>query len=215
MVKRDLSALREEYTRASLDEKSAAPNPLEQFNQWFEQALESFLPEPNAMTLATVDQHGVPSARVVLLKELDQKGFVFYTNYLSNKAKDLAQNPHAALVFLWLELQRQVRVVGVVEKLSPRESDAYFNSRPWESRIGAIASPQSQPIPDRRFLEKKFKEAESRFKGQTAIKRPDHWGGYRLTPEKIEFWQGRRSRLHDRLLYYASGKSWKMHRLAP
>ncbi len=214
MVKRDLSALREEYTRASLDEKSAGSNPLEQFNYWFEQALEVGLPEPNAMTLATVDQKGRPSARVVLLKELDPKGFVFYTNYSSRKGKDLDQNPHGALVFLWLELQRQVRVEGRVEKLEPAISDAYFNSRPRASRIAAVASPQSHPIPDRKFLEEKFREAEKQF-GDQAVKRPEHWGGYRLIPENIEFWQGRQNRLHDRLLYSISDGHWKIQRLAP
>ncbi len=214
MHKRDFSRLRKEYAEAGFDETMAGHDPFLLFSQWFDQALQSELPEPNAMTLATSDHQGKPSARVVLLKELDNSGFVFYTNYQSRKAQELDMNPHAALVFLWLELQRQVRVEGYVERVGPAESDAYFALRPRDSQIGALASPQSQPVPSARFLEEKFLELKSRFENQT-IPRPQHWGGYRLIPMRWEFWQGRMNRLHDRIAYVRQDDKWQLVRLAP
>jgi pyridoxamine 5'-phosphate oxidase len=214
MHKRDFSRLRKEYAEAGFDETMAGHDPFLLFSQWFDQALESELPEPNAMTLATSDHQGKPSARVVLLKELDNNGFVFYTNYQSRKAQELDMNPHAALVFLWLEIQRQVRVEGYVERVSPAESDAYFALRPRDSQLGALASPQSQPVPSARFLEEKFLELKSRFEN-LAIPRPPHWGGYRLIPTRWEFWQGRMNRLHDRIAYVRQDDKWQVVRLAP
>jgi pyridoxamine 5'-phosphate oxidase len=214
MHKRDLSHLRKEYAEAGFDETMAGHDPFLLFSQWFDQALESELPEPNAMTLATSDHQGKPSARIVLLKELDNNGFVFYTNYQSRKAQELDMNPNAALVFLWLEIQRQVRVEGYVERVSPAESDAYFALRPRDSQLGALASPQSQPVPSARFLEEKFLELKSRFEN-LAIPRPPHWGGYRLIPTRWEFWQGRMNRLHDRIAYVRQDDKWQVVRLAP
>lgn len=214
MVKKDLSTLRQEYAAASLDESSVLRDPMGQFAAWFDQAMDAGVTEPNAMTLATADGSGRPSARVLLLKELDGKGFVFYTNYQSHKGRDLDVNPRASMVFLWLELQRQVRIEGRVEKISPEESDAYFSSRPRESQLGAIVSPQSSVVPDREFLEKRFREAEESLRGQTPA-RPEHWGGYRLLPDTVEFWQGRIGRLHDRLLFTRVETGWKLERLAP
>lgn len=214
MVRKNLSHLRQEYAAATFDETVALPHPFSQFGQWFDQALEAGLVEPNAMTLATVDSEGKPRARVVLLKALDETGFVFYTNYQSDKARQLEVNPNASLVFLWLELQRQVRVEGWVEKVSEEESDEYFAVRPKSSQVGAWASPQSQEIPGRDFLEQKFRETEKRFEcGE--VPRPPFWGGFRLIPERMEFWQGRQSRLHDRLVYERSGSQWATKRLAP
>jgi pyridoxamine 5'-phosphate oxidase len=214
MHKRDFSRLRKEYAEAGFDETMAGHDPFLLFSQWFDQALESELPEPNAMTLATSDHQGKPSARIVLLKELDNNGFVFYTNYQSRKAQELDMNPHAALVFLWLEIQRQVRVEGYVERVSPAESDTYFALRPRDSQLGALASPQSQPVPSARFLEEKFLELKSRFEN-LAIPRPPHWGGYRLIPTRWEFWQGRMNRLHDRIAYVRQDDKWQVVRLAP
>jgi pyridoxamine 5'-phosphate oxidase len=213
-IKKDLTGLRQEYAAASLYEHTAHSNPLLQFTSWFDQAIMAELPEPNAMTLASVDSKGKPHARVVLLKELDERGFVFYTNYKSNKGEELKNNPYAALVFLWLELQRQVRIEGLVEKVSEQDSNTYFASRPVSSQLGAIASPQSKVIPSRDYLEKQFEIIKQDLSGKE-IKRPDHWGGYRLIPDRIEFWQGRENRLHDRLLYVADKDGWKISRLAP
>jgi pyridoxamine 5'-phosphate oxidase len=183
------------------------------FQSWFEQAQTAQIKEPNAMTLATVDAYGRPSARIVLLKGLDQRGFVFFTNYDSRKGQDMHTNPNAALVFFWVELERQVRVEGSIQKISPEDSDTYFHSRPVSSRIGAWASPQSQVISSRAVLE----ENERRFKETYGEQpnRPPHWGGYRLNAEVVEFWQGRTSRLHDRLRYRRSGSEWSVERLAP
>ncbi len=214
MVRKDLSDLRQEYSAAHLLEHTAHNNPFVQFGNWLEQAIHAELPEPNAMTLASVDQHDKPHARVVLLKELDEKGFVFYTNYHSDKGKQLESNRNAALVFLWLELQRQVRVEGIVEKVGNQLSDNYFSSRPRSSQLGAIASPQSSIIASREYLEKEYARIEKEYSGK-AIKRPDNWGGYRLMPDRIEFWQGRQNRLHDRLLYVADNDDWTIHRMAP
>lgn len=213
-MKKNLASLRQDYAAATFDESHAHPHPFVQFGLWFDQALHSHVPEPNAMTLATADANGKPHARVVLLKALDEGGFVFFTNYQSDKARELAQNPFAGLVFMWLELQRQVRVEGRVEKVSEAESDAYFLSRPRPSQIGALVSPQSQTIPNRQFLEDKYMQLEKEYAGKP-VERPANWGGYRLFPERFEFWQGRQSRLHDRLVYELKGQNWKIIRLAP
>lgn len=211
----DLQRLREDYTRSELTEDNVAADPIRQFETWFEQATEARLPEPNAMVLATVNAAGRPAARVVLLKEVEDGAFVFYTNYHSDKGRELQQNPVAALVFNWLELQRQVRIEGRVEKLDPAQSTAYFQSRPKGSQIGAWASPQSRVIPDREVLEQKAEELQSAYAGQDKLPRPEHWGGFRLIPDRIEFWQGRSSRLHDRLNFRREGTAWKIERLAP
>lgn len=203
--------MRNEYRRASLDEADAAADPLTQFQRWFDDAVRAELPTTNAMTLATVAADGTPGARIVLLKGADQNGFVFYTNYQSRKGRELAVNPRAALVFHWIELEREVRIEGTVEKTNAAESDAYFSSRPLGSRHAAIASPQSTVVANRAALETRFAEIE---KNPEPV-RPAHWGGYRLTPAAVEFWQGRPNRLHDRLLYTRAGKRWNISRLAP
>jgi pyridoxamine 5'-phosphate oxidase len=200
---------------ATLDERSVDPNPITLFRSWFEEAIASGSKLPDAMTLATATKDGKPSARMVLLKQVDDAGFVFYTNYESNKAKELAENPRASLVFYWSQLDRQVRVEGSVGKVSTDESDKYFSSRPRDSQIGALASPQSEVIKSRKVLEQRYADFEEMYRLRT-IQRPAHWGGYRLNPERIEFWQSRASRLHDRILYelQADG-SWTIKRLAP
>jgi pyridoxamine 5'-phosphate oxidase len=208
-----IAQLRKNYTFGQLSETEVSPNPLDLFQVWFDQAVKAECPEPNSMTLATADLAGNPSARIVLLKGADSAGFTFFTNYESQKGKELATRPHAALLFHWHELERQVRIKGVVERVSPAESNEYFHSRPAASRIGAWASPQSSEIPNREFLE----EAEKRFAADFGDKppRPEHWGGYRLKPTEIEFWQGRPSRLHDRIHYQLDGAQWRITRLAP
>jgi len=213
-MKKDLTGLRQDYAAATFDESLAHPDPFIQFGHWFDQALDSQVPEPNAMALSTVDSLGKPRSRVVLLKGLDEGGFVFFTNYQSQKGRELDANPFASLVFLWLELQRQVRVEGRVKKISVAESNAYFSSRPRESQLGALASAQSKVIPNRQYLEDRFLFLEKEYEGKE-IYRPESWGGYRLIPEQIEFWQGRQSRLHDRLLYQKSDQNWVIKRLAP
>lgn len=205
--------MRNEYMRASLDEADAAADPFTQFQRWFDEALRAELPTPNAMTLATVAADGAPGARIVLLKGADPQGFVFYTNYRSRKGRELAANPRAVLVFHWIELEREVRIEGAVEKTSAAESDAYFSSRPLGSRHAAIASPQSAVVASRAELETRFAEVANNQGDQPA--RPAHWGGYRLNPLAVEFWQGRRNRLHDRLLYTRAGGRWNISRLAP
>ncbi|QWE11848.1 pyridoxamine 5'-phosphate oxidase [Polynucleobacter sp. AP-Titi-500A-B4] len=208
-----IAQLRKNYTFGQLSETEVPHQPLPLFQLWFDQAVKAECPEPNSMTLATADKAGNPSARIVLLKGADENGFTFFTNYESQKGKDLAIRPQAALLFHWHELERQVRIQGTVERVSPEESDQYFHSRPPASRIGAWASPQSAAIPNREFLE----EAEKRFTSEfgDAPPRPEHWGGYRLRPTEIEFWQGRPSRLHDRIHYKLNGSHWKINRLAP
>jgi len=208
-----IAQLRKNYTFGQLSETDVPGNPLPLFKLWFDQAVRAECPEPNSMTLATADKDGNPSARIVLLKGADQDGFTFFTNYESQKGKDLAVRPQAALLFHWHELERQVRIQGLVERVSVAESDEYFHSRPSASRIGAWASPQSSAIPNREFLE----EAEKRFKAEfgDAPPRPQHWGGYRLRPTEMEFWQGRPSRLHDRIHYKLDESTWRVNRLAP
>jgi pyridoxamine 5'-phosphate oxidase len=206
--------LRKEYTRAGLAESDANPDPIAQFRRWFDDALAAGLREPNAMTLATATPDGRPSARVVLLKGFDERGFVFYTNYEGRKGEELEENPYCALVFYWAELERQVRVEGRVSRVPKRESDEYFGSRPRGSRLGAWASEQSRPVGGREVLEERLRVLEAEYEARE-VPRPPFWGGYRVEPEVIEFWQGRENRLHDRLVYRRSGGGWGRERLQP
>ena len=210
-----LSELREEYTRQSLDEANVAQDPFAQFEKWFGEALDAQAREANAMNLSTVSADGQPHGRTVLLKDLENSTFVFFTNYNSKKGKELENNRKAALTFFWAELERQVRIEGVVEKVDPATSDEYFRSRPAGSQIGAWVSNQSEEIASRELLETKIKEYTAKFSGISHIPRPDHWGGYRLQPHMIEFWQGRPSRLHDRIVYVRSESGWQIKRLSP
>ena len=210
-----ISSIRKEYSQQSLLEQDIEKHPVKQFDKWWQQAIESEIDEVNAMTLATVNEAGMPTARIVLLKDYDESGFTFYTNYLSTKGKNIDHNPNVVLVFFWKELERQVRIEGVAEKVSPIISDEYYDSRPLESKIGAWASPQSQIIASRSILQNNFSKLENDFKDQP-IKRPDHWGGYKVIPNKIEFWQGRPGRLHDRIEYSKiNDNNWTTVRLAP
>ncbi len=210
-----IADLRKEYSTQSLLETDVAVNPIEQFDKWWQQAINSKIEEANAMTLATASCDGLPSARIVLLKGFNQKGFAFYTNYKSYKAIQLEENPKACLVFFWKELERQVRIIGLVKKISTEESDVYFNSRPKDSRIGAIASPQSQVIKNREWIDEQYLKFADNYKEKDP-ERPLHWGGYNVQPIIIEFWQGRPSRLHDRIQYTLEENSdWKIERLAP
>ncbi|QEZ47448.1 pyridoxamine 5'-phosphate oxidase [Cupriavidus oxalaticus] len=209
-----LADLRRTYVLGSLSETDVAPDPMSQFKRWFDEAVTAKLPEPNAMTLATVGADGQPSARIVLLKGIDDRGFTFFTNYESRKGLDLAANPRAALLFHWVQLERQVRVEGIVEKVADDESDAYFASRPLGSRVGAWASEQSREVPGRDVLEQRELEYRSKFGDNPP--RPPHWGGYRLVPTAMEFWQGRPSRLHDRIVFRVQpGGAWQIVRLSP
>ena len=210
----DIAQLRREYSLKSLNESDVNPDPIKMFDIWLNEAIESEIPEPNAMTLATSTFEGKPSARVVLLKQFDSNGFAFFTNYESRKAKNLLQNPYAALVFFWPELERQIRIEGKVSKAGPQESDKYFKLRPEKSKIGAWASPQSKVIPSRKYLEKLMLDFEEEFHGKK-INRPDNWGGYILRPSIIEFWQGRPNRLHDRIQFTLVNEKWLIERLAP
>ena len=210
-----LAALREDYTSHTLDESGTADDPIKQFSIWFEETLLAMVPEPNAMVLATVQPSGRPAARVVLLKGLSADGFEFFTNYESAKGSDMAENPFVSVVFNWLPLQRQVRIEGKIEKLSEASNDSYFSQRPYMSQLGAIASPQSRKVPNRKFLEEKFDELKEKYPEGTVVPRPVTWGGYVIAPDKIEFWQGRRSRLHDRIVYRKENNEWIKERLAP
>ena len=211
----NIAEIRRDYSHKSLSERDVDANAIRQFEKWWEEAVSSKIDEVNAMTLATASIDALPSARIVLLKEVNEKGFVFFTNYESYKAQQLAENPKACLVFFWKELERQVRITGLIEKITAKQSDDYFQSRPEASRIGAWASPQSRVIEDRDWLDEKFNELVNKMEG-TAIPRPPYWGGYIVKPVVIEFWQGRPSRLHDRIQYTLeeNGK-WKIERLAP
>ncbi|HTS43540.1 MAG TPA: pyridoxamine 5'-phosphate oxidase [Puia sp.] len=210
-----ISTIRKEYKMQFLSENEIASDAIQQFDKWWKESLESDIEEVNAMTLATSSNDGIPSARIVLLKGYDKRGFVFFTNYQSLKGQQLLENPRACLVFFWKEIERQIRITGLVEKVSVKESDDYFSSRPEGSRIGAWASPQSQVIVSRNWLEENEKEFQQKFKNKT-IPRPQHWGGYRVKPISIEFWQGRSNRLHDRINYTLLGDgSWLIERLAP
>jgi len=214
-----ITELRTEYKRETLDETSVAPDPIRQFEHWFAEAVKSQLVEPNAMTLATVGADGHPSARVVLLKEFDERGFVFFTNYLSRKGRDLAAHDAAALLFFWPDLERQVRIEGCVVRLDAGESASYFQLRPRPAQLGAWASPQSEVIAGRMALEARFAAIEQQYRdAERAVPRPPHWGGFRLAPATIEFWQGRMSRLHDRIRYRRTEEhrgAWVIDRLAP
>ena len=210
-----IAALRKEYATSQLSESELLPNPIQQFEKWWNEALTSAIEEPNAMTLATASSDGLPSARIVLLKGFDENGFIFFTNYKSFKGNQLEENPKACLVFFWKELERQVRVTGFVQKTSNKESDTYFKSRPPGSQLGAIISPQSQVIDNRDWLENNYSKLEKEA-AQHDLQRPSHWGGYCVKPVIIEFWQGRKSRLHDRIQYTLDEKAtWKIERLAP
>jgi pyridoxamine 5'-phosphate oxidase len=209
-----IADIRKDYQLKSLSEQEVDQNPFAQFSVWWNEAVQSDIVEVNAMTLSTVTSTGKPSSRIVLLKGYDEEGFVFFTNYSSDKGRQLMQNHFAALLFFWKELERQVRIEGVVSKVSEEESDAYFNSRPVGSRLGAWASPQSQKIRDREVLNNELMKFTEQF-DQENIPRPAHWGGYRVKPTRIEFWQGRSNRLHDRILYEQDNDNWQISRLAP
>lgn len=212
----NIENLRQDYRLASLDVTDIAPDPFLQFRKWFQEALDGQLLEPNAMTLATATPDGKPTLRVVLLKSFDEKGFVFFTNYESRKGQEIEANPYVALNFLWLELERQVRIEGTVSKVSEAASTEYFQSRPKGSQIGAWASPQSRVIPNREILEEKIQTLLTTYENTEVLPRPAHWGGYRVQPSLIEFWQGRSSRLHDRICFrHQADRSWQIERLAP
>jgi pyridoxamine 5'-phosphate oxidase len=214
MLNKEVADLRKDYRLASLDEREVAQHPLAQFERWWKDATTGELDEPNAMTLATSTPDGYPSARIVLLKSFDADGFVFFTNYESRKGLEMAANPNVSLLFFWRELERQVRIDGVVSKAPAAVSDEYYNSRPQGSRIGAIVSPQSRVIPHRSFLEEQVKMAAEKYVLEAPV-RPDYWGGYVVKPVRMEFWQGRSNRLHDRILYRQEEGGWKIERLAP
>ncbi len=214
-MNRDISSLRENYDRGYLLKADVDANPYAQFKEWLENALESKVLEANAMTLSTVNALYRPSSRIILLKDIDEDGFVFYTNYTSRKAEELAQNPFAALNFLWLEVQRQVRIEGEISKISHERSEAYFHSRPYGSQIGALTSSQSSNITDRSGLEERYAALYKKHEAEGKAPMPESWGGYKLEADYFEFWQGRTSRLHDRIEYVKTAEKWQINRLAP
>lgn len=213
-MQKDIASIRRDYQMSSLDEVSTAAHPIDQFTQWWQEATSSNIDEVNAFVLSTIDANNTPASRVVLLKGYSSEGFIFFTNYDSDKGKEIEANPHVAMNFFWKELERQIRITGTIKKISTKESEAYFHSRPLGSQIGAWSSPQSQIIPNREFLEKIVAEHTEKFKDGN-IPLPPHWGGYRVIPTQIEFWQGRSSRLHDRIRYSFENHHWTKVRLAP
>ncbi|HOY15551.1 MAG TPA: pyridoxamine 5'-phosphate oxidase [Saprospiraceae bacterium] len=210
-----MASLRVNYAQTSLDITDVDPNPFHQFSKWFKEATQSKVKEPNAMVLSTCGNDHFPESRTVLLKGFDENGFTFYTNYESDKGKQLAENNQCTLLFLWLDLERQVRIKGTASKVNRSESEEYFHSRPRESQIGAWTSPQSKEIPSRQYLESKYTTEVEKFADQEVISLPDFWGGYQINPIEFEFWQGRPSRLHDRITYKRTEDKWKIVRLAP
>ncbi len=214
MSELDLQKIRQDYTKNSLDEKDVDPNPSVQFQHWFQEALDSKVIEPSATTLSTVDASGKPHSRIVLLKGFDEDGATFFTNQASDKGKEIEANPNVSMCFFWPELERQIRVDGTAEKLPRSESEAYFKVRPYMSQIGALASNQSEVVDSRDYLDSKFSELKSKYP-EGEVPMPDTWGGYKVTPNYFEFWQGRRSRLHDRVIYTKEGNSWTIKRLSP
>jgi pyridoxamine 5'-phosphate oxidase len=212
---KSLADIRQDYSKASLDKKDVKLNPIDQFNHWFSEAIQSQVTEPNAMTLSTVTEDGRPSGRIVLLKGIENGKFIFFTNFQSQKGRELEKNPSCALTFFWPDLERQVRIEGVAARLNDSAAEQYFQSRPRASQIGAWSSPQSSIIENREILEARVKEMEKKFEGKEVLPKPHQWGGYEVDPFEIEFWQGRRSRLHDRMLYTKADGKWSIHRLAP
>jgi pyridoxamine 5'-phosphate oxidase len=214
-MQKNLAEIRKEYVKATLDVSTVNPDPIVQFEFWFNEALKAQIAEPNAMHLSTVNEHGRPSSRIVLLKGIENKKLFFYTNYQSKKGKELEQNPACALTFFWPDLERQIRIEGLAERVDVKTSETYFQSRPRNSQIGAWASPQSAVIKDRQLLEERALQIEQKFKGENVLPKPHQWGGFQVDPFMMEFWQGRASRLHDRIEYIKVDGGWKMHRLAP
>lgn len=212
---KEIAAIREDYVKSSLSESDVQKNPIQQFQKWFDEAMSSQVTEPTAMVVSTVSENGYPSSRVVLLKDIKAEGLSFFTNYNSRKGQEIILNPHVSALFFWPELQRQVRFEAEVEKLPKADSDEYFSIRPRGSQIGAIASPQSAIIPDRETLEKRVAEVEKEMENITEVPRPEFWGGFLLKPVRVEFWQGRGSRLHDRIVYIKDNGNWTINRLAP
>ncbi|MGX1754173.1 pyridoxamine 5'-phosphate oxidase [Sphingobacterium sp. NPDC055346] len=212
---KEIAAIREDYVKSSLSESDVQKKPIEQFQKWFDEAMSSQVTEPTAMVVSTVSENGYPSSRVVLLKDIKTEGLSFFTNYNSRKGQEIIQNPHVSALFFWPELQRQVRFEAEVEKLPKADSDEYFSIRPRGSQIGAIASPQSAIIPDRETLEKRVAEVEKEMENIKEVPRPEFWGGFLLKPVRVEFWQGRGSRLHDRIVYIKDDGNWTINRLAP
>lgn len=215
IIHKDIASIREDYSKYSLTEADVVADPITQFQLWFEQAVQAQVAEPNAMALSTISSEGFPSSRIVLLKDIKPTGFSFFTNYRSSKGVSILNNNRVSLLFFWIELQRQVRIEGLVEKLSESESDEYFASRPKGSRIGAIASPQSSVIVSRASLEERVATLSKKYEGQEDVPRPSCWGGYQVKPVRLEFWQGRSSRLHDRLVYSLEDNKWIINRIAP
>lgn len=211
----DIASLRKEYSKAALDVSSVAQDPIRQFTKWFDEAITAKVPEPNAMNLATVNENGRPASRIVLLKGVENHKFVFYTNYQSRKGKELDNNPACSLTFFWPELERQIRIEGAASRIDEKRSEKYFHSRPRGSQVGAWASPQSSVISDRSLLEERAKQIEAKYKDEEVLPKPNQWGGYEIDPLMIEFWQGRPSRLHDRILFTKDDGVWKINRLAP